>query len=189
MLRRLNFLALTFALCVVARPAISKPGDEVNVLPPFEHTVFCVRYPRECEKVEAGTALKSAPSTRWLLMNYVNHAVNNLISPKPAVPNAPEARWSISPREGDCADYAVTKRHMLIEFGWPSSSLLLAEVTLIATGEHHLVLVLKESNAAWVLDNLTPSILRVSETLTRYRWVRIESADVPKIWIKSLGPT
>lgn len=53
--------------------------------------------------------------------------------------------WLLSPPAGDCNDYAITKRHKLLEFGWPSRALLLSEV-VIPSGEHHLVLVVRVTN-------------------------------------------
>ena len=62
-----------------------------------------------------------------------------------------------------CHDYAVTKRHELLTRGWPSRSLLLAEV-VVPWGEHHLILVVRTSDGDLVLDNLNPGIKSWSRT-------------------------
>jgi predicted transglutaminase-like cysteine proteinase len=95
-------------------------------------------------------------------------------------------RWLIEPVIGDCNDYAVTKRHKLLEAGWPASSLLLAEVTLITTGEHHLVLIVRGKTADWVLDNRLSAVVRLAETRTQYILDRVESTVDPRFWTRSL---
>ena len=49
--------------------------------------------------------------------------------------------WTIAPHEGDCNDYAVTKRHQLLEKGLPSSALRLSVTKTVTLGVGHLVLV------------------------------------------------
>lgn len=71
--------------------------------------------------------------------------------------------WLLSPRHGDCNDYAVTKRHQLLAHGWPSHSLLLAEVA-VAWGEHHLVLVVRTREDDLILDNLNREVRSVSRS-------------------------
>jgi predicted transglutaminase-like cysteine proteinase len=124
---------------------------------------------------------------RWHGLKLVNTLVNTAIAPKQKNPHEINALWRIAPPEGDCADYAVTKRHILLQAGWPSSSLLLAEVTLMSTGEHHLVLIVKDANEDWVLDNLKPVIVRFSKTRNEYVWDRVESAENPKFWTRSFA--
>jgi predicted transglutaminase-like cysteine proteinase len=184
MLLSARFLSVVASI-IIAQPAFSgQPPSDNNVLPPFGHAVFCAGFPHDCEKVDGTANFRLPSSTRWFVINYINSTVNQSIQPIPAR-DAIESRWLISPDSGDCADYAVTKRHKLLELGWPSHSLLLAEVVLIATGEHHLVLVVKDAAGEWVLDNLKPVIVRVSETRAGYWWRRIESGDDPRVWNRS----
>lgn len=169
------------------RSAETEPGDEANnALPPFGHTFFCLRYPRDCERTASTEALPVSLAARWHKMNLVNTSVNAAIAPR-ADPDQVNTHWLIAPPEGDCNDYAVTKRHGLLRAGWPSSSLLLAEVTLLSTGEHHLVLIVKGADADWVLDNLKPNIETLAETRNEYAWDRIESADNPRFWTNSFS--
>jgi predicted transglutaminase-like cysteine proteinase len=87
--------------------------------------------------------------------------------------------WLVAPKAGDCNDYAVTKRHELLARGWPSRSLLLAEV-VISSGEHHLVLVVRTRDSDLVLDNLNENIRHWSKT--GYQWVRVQMPSNPKFW-------
>ena len=109
----------------------------------------------------------------------VNREVNRAIQPKLNNNGVLEEKWLISPREGDCKDYAVTKRHELLARGWPARSLLLAEV-VVSSGEHHVVLIVRTNEDDFVLDNLNWNVRRVSEI--RYQWVRAQQPNNPKFW-------
>jgi predicted transglutaminase-like cysteine proteinase len=182
-----RFIALSILFCVATQSADSRPGgDDSNALPPFGHTFFCLRYPQDCARTDSTAALPVSLAGRWRKMNLVNSSVNASIAPQ-ADPDPVGSHWRIAPRAGDCNDYAVTKRHELLRAGWPSSALLLAEVTLISTGEHHLVLIVKGSDGDWVLDNLKPGIERLAATRDEYAWDRIESAGNPRAWTNSFA--
>ncbi len=109
----------------------------------------------------------------------VNRDVNRAIRPQANTNGVLAEEWLVSPREGDCNDYAVTKRHELLARGWPSRSLLLAEV-VVASGEHHLVLVVRTREDDLVLDNLNWNVRPVSQI--GYQWVRAQQASNPKFW-------
>jgi predicted transglutaminase-like cysteine proteinase len=178
---------LSMLSCVATRPADSQSGDDDNnALPPLGHTFFCLRYPQDCAPTASTEALPISLEGRWLKINLVNTSVNASIAPKPD-PDQVNTHWLIAPLKGDCNDYAVTKRHGLLNAGWPSSSLLLAEVTLISTGEHHLILIVKGTDVDWVLDNLKPGIERLAATRYEYALDRIQSADSPRLWTNSFS--
>jgi predicted transglutaminase-like cysteine proteinase len=119
-------------------------------------------------------------------LNFINEVINAVIAPKPGDP-AIDSDWLIGPAEGNCNDYAVTKRHLLLEAGWPASALLLAEVVRVTTGEHHLILVVRGTNSDFVLDNLRPFIVSLAETHDDYLWVRVLSAQDPRFWTVSFS--
>jgi hypothetical protein len=97
----------------------------------------------------------------------------------------PQARRSRA--EGNCNGYAVTKRHLLLEAGWPASALLLAEVVRVTTGEHHLILIVRGTNSDFVLDSLRPFIVGLAETRDDDLWVRAESVENPRFWTTSFA--
>lgn len=152
-----------------------------NVLPPFGHTLFCLQYPLECRPTPPR---KDFHITQERLdeLPDVNNSVNQEIQPV-ARPSDATDQWSIDPPSGECADYAVTKRHVLLQKGWPAERLLLAEVVL-ATGQHHLVLLVLTTTAVWVLDNLRSEVPEVSQVRDNYVWVRIETPENPKSWTR-----
>ena len=150
-------------------------------LAPMAFVRFCMKYPRDCEIRHM--AFRPRPvvlsPTQKAELAKVNHAVNRAIMPQANGNGVMQEEWLISPREGDCNDYAVTKRHELLVRGWPSRSLLLTEV-VIPSGEHHLVLVVRTRDGDWVLDNLNPNIRLVSQV--HYQWVRAQQEQNPTFW-------
>lgn len=150
-----------------------------HVLPPFGHTVFCIKYPSDCEQSGSSLPVSDTPAHHAEL-DFVNRSVNASIAPVKGEA-AFDDKWLVAPLRGNCNDYAVTKRHDLLRKGWPSSSLRLAEVTL-NTGTHHMILVADIDGVLFILDNLDPEVLSLALTKSGYYWNRIESTDDPKFW-------
>jgi predicted transglutaminase-like cysteine proteinase len=86
---------------------------------------------------------------------------------------------------GDCNDYAVTKRHELLENGLPSKPLRLS-VVKTASGVGHLVLVVVTTKGDIVMDNLT-EVIRPWQS-TDYHWLKIQSASDAKFWYEIKSP-
>jgi predicted transglutaminase-like cysteine proteinase len=149
-------------------------------LPPFQHTMFCLRYPAECVASPQASSLLAGPAMIRQLQK-INSTVNKAILPI-SLPPSPLNQWTIFPYAGLCGDYAVTKRHLLQSSGWPSSDLLLAEVIVRRTGEHHLILIVRTPNESWVLDNLSANITPIKITARSYSFLRIASSDEPLYW-------
>ena len=151
-----------------------------TTLAPFEHTMFCLSYPRDCLPRAGDLPLDTAE--RYAELDTINREINASIAFLVDKAASRYGRyWRVDPASGDCNDYAVTKRHYLLRRGWPSAALLLAEVVL-KSGEHHLVLVVKMKNAVVVLDNLETRVVPMKVALRTYRWSRIESEQNPKFW-------
>jgi predicted transglutaminase-like cysteine proteinase len=162
------------------RSAIQRIKFEAPTLPPMAYSVFCVRYEDECR---SRPMFRGGPVTltaeRWADLKEVNQTVNQEIIPERNELGLAGEKWLIGPDRGDCNDYAVTKRHELLERGWPTRTLLLSEV-VVNSGEHHLVLVVRTKSGDLVLDNMTPQIKPWSRA--PYRWVRIQSPSSTKLW-------
>ena len=60
--------------------------------------------------------------------------------------------WVKAGRYGDCEDYALLKRKLLLEQGWPSDKLGLC-VCYMPTGEGHCVLWVETDKGSFILDN------------------------------------
>jgi predicted transglutaminase-like cysteine proteinase len=155
----------------------------IGTLEPLGHTQFCIRYPRECVSFDSNRRHEgSKPRETMDQLDSVNRAINQHITPTHKYARGPIENWRLNPNTGDCTDFAVTKRHDLLAQGWLSEALLLAEVKLRSTGEHHLVLVARTENADLVLDNLQQGIRKFSDTLADYQWLRIQSSANPRFW-------
>ena len=89
---------------------------------------------------------------------------------------------------GDCEDFALAKRRALVAAG-VSPALLSIALVRTAPGEAHAVLLVADDDDAIVLDNLTPWILRPSQTA--YRWVSRQRFGDPLEWVSlaSEAPT
>ena len=164
---------------------LAKLGFDRPALPPIGHTLFCLRYPQDCriQAIDFRRRNVALTAQRWEELNLVNREVNRDIIADTSVTD----EWMIAPQVGDCKDYAVTKRHELLARGWPSRTLLLAEV-VVPSGEHHLVLVVRTSEVDLVLDNLSADIRSIAVAYPRYQWVRMELPQNPKFWSTVSAP-
>jgi predicted transglutaminase-like cysteine proteinase len=161
--------------------------DASPTLAPFQHVRFCLRYPSDCKSNSAENARIDLSAETSELLTRVNHDVNISIAPllKSYGSNL-EDGWAIAPGSGDCNDYAVTKRHELLENGLPSKALRLS-VVKTTSGIGHLVLVVVTTKGDLVLDNLT-EVIRPWQS-TDYHWLKIQSATDSKFWYEIKAPT
>lgn len=197
MVRRSLFLAiLAGALSVGGVDARSRSPQDSNLLTPiadasptlapFQHVRFCLRYPSDCKSNPAENERIDLNAETLGLLKGVNHSVNMSIIPtlKSYGPNLGDS-WTIAPDVGDCNDYAVTKRHKLLESGLPSKALRLS-VVKTASGIGHLVLVVVTTKGDIVMDNLTEAIRPWRST--DYHWLKIQSAADAKFWYDVKAP-
>ena len=156
-------------------------SDGEFVLAPMRFIRFCIQNPAECTAGEQ-TAVVALDDLARQQMNEVNQAVNARIAP--AYASAGNLDWSITRTYGDCNDYAVQKRHRLLELGWPASALSLA-VVVTPFGEGHLILTVRTDRGDVVLDNLRQKI--VSWNRTGYRFIKRQSKMSPAYWVEVKG--
>ena len=158
-------------------------------LAPFQHVRFCLRYPSDCKSDPTENQRIDLNTENFELLKRVNHSVNATIAPSPKSYGADlEDGWTIAPAAGDCNDYAVTKRHELLQSGLPAKALRLS-VVKTASGIGHLVLVVATTKGDIVMDNLTEAIRPWQST--DYNWLKIQSAADARFWyeVKAHGPS
>jgi predicted transglutaminase-like cysteine proteinase len=149
-------------------------------LAPFQHVRFCLRYPSDCKSDPTENVRIDLNSENSELLERVNHSVNAAIAPAPKSYGADlEDGWTIAPATGDCNDYAVTKRHELLQSGLPAKALRLS-VVKTASGIGHLVLVVATTKGDIVMDNLTETIRPWQST--DYDLLKIQSAADARFW-------
>jgi predicted transglutaminase-like cysteine proteinase len=151
-------------------------------LAPFQHVRFCLRYPDDCKSDPNDSVLIELTAENSELINRVNRDVNAAIAPMHKGDTIDVADgWTIAPTAGDCNDYAVTKRHDLLQSGLPAKALRLA-VVKTPSGIGHLVLVVATTQGDLVLDNLVETIRPWQNT--RYQWLKIQSANDARYWFE-----
>lgn len=161
-------------------PEASFVAASAPALAPMAHVLLCLERPAECQATGPANAVVALTRDVRAELIQVNRAVNRQIRPRHDKAGPMGDVWSVSPAKGDCEDYALTKRHMLIARGWPSSALRIA-VARTARGEGHAVLVVRTSEGDLVLDNRTTALR--SWDKTGLRWIKIQSAGNPKQWM------
>jgi predicted transglutaminase-like cysteine proteinase len=122
----------------------------------------------------------------WDLLEGVNRRVNAQIRP---VHDRDlygfEGYWTLpianGVMAGDCKDYVLEKRRILMESGIPMTALSIALGTT-AQGEYHAVLLVRTDRGEYVLDNLSPWVTPWTEV--SYTWSKRQSALNPDIWIR-----
>lgn len=158
------------------------------ILAPFQHVRFCLRYPADCKSDPTESPRIDLNAETSKLLDAVNRSVNAEIIPVvKGYGSELQDGWTISPPKGDCNDYAVTKRHELLQNGLPSKALRLSVVQTEA-GVGHLVLVVMTTKGDVVLDNLTQTIRPWQET--GYHWLKIQSTTDARFWyeVKPTNP-
>jgi predicted transglutaminase-like cysteine proteinase len=152
---------------------------------PIGWTEFCADHAPECEikPREARDIILTQKS--WKHLVRINHRVNAQIKPMTDLDHwGVVERWSYpDDGYGDCEDYVLLKRKILIDAGWPRQALLIT-VVRDAKGEGHAVLTVKTDKGEFILDNQNEEILLWSDT--SYRFVKRQSQSDPNHWV-SLG--
>jgi predicted transglutaminase-like cysteine proteinase len=156
-----------------------REGD--YALAPFSFVKFCLDYPSECPK-SADSARIDLTANRMAELDTVNHEVNASIRPTPDRSNL--RYWRLNVTAGDCNNFAIKKRHELIERGWPAAALALT-VAKTKWGEGHLVVTVRTYQGDFVLDNLRPNI--VSWEDAGYQWIMRQSERNPQYWANLRG--
>ena len=174
-------IAIANISTAAASPTASAMREGGYALAPFSFVKFCVDYPEDCPK-SGGPGRIKLTSERMVELASVNRAVNNVIRPK--ADTSALRYWKLNVDEGDCNNFAVQKRHELIQRGWPAAALALT-VAKTSWGEGHLVVTVRTDKGDLVLDNLRANI--VSWQRTGYDWIMRQSERNPQFWVDLHG--
>ncbi|WP_416797882.1 transglutaminase-like cysteine peptidase [Ciceribacter azotifigens] len=170
---------------VIALPAAAMPSN-MHVVgkanPPIGHYEFCRSYPDECRSRTGDTGPAALSEDTWRAMLDVNYTVNTSIEPLTDQEiYGVEERWAYPRSVGDCEDYALLKRKLLIDRGFSPADLLMT-VVLQPNGEGHAVLTVRTDRGDFILDNMRNKVLLWSDT--EYTYLKRQSADDPGRWVK-----
>ncbi|KAA2242198.1 transglutaminase-like cysteine peptidase [Salinarimonas soli] len=172
--------AQTFAALPAAVPA-AVTGEAKPVAAWVE---WCRRMPADCAVNPAEPATVTLTATTWRTIVSVNRTVNRKIQPL-----TDQEHWGVldswdlpTDGYGDCEDYQLLKRRLLVEAGLPRRALRMT-VVVDEKGEGHAVLMVRTDRGDYVLDNKTDTILPWHQT--GYTYVKREGHD-STAWV-SLG--
>lgn len=176
-----------FATSTSAMPA-SQNGASMAVgaitSQPIGHYDFCQRYRNECGPNVDLMPVKMT-NNNWETVNDVNQQVNSTIIPATDMEvYGKEEYWAYPITAGDCEDFALLKRRLLIMRGFSASNLLMTVVRK-PDGEGHAILTLRTAQGDYELDNLSDEVKLWYQTPYSYikrqasnnagRWVTIEN--------------
>lgn len=154
--------------------------------PPYGFVRFCEEAAEECKPGPAEEIRFNATPQRLSQLDEINRHVNRSIQPITDLEHFGVTEYWTLPKDGkgDCEDYALLKRHLLIELGWPISSMLMT-VVRDEKGEGHAVLTARTAQGDYVLDNKHDEV-RIWH-MTGYDFVMRQSFLDPRAWV-SLDP-
>jgi predicted transglutaminase-like cysteine proteinase len=165
------------------RPLFVSVGDTSRA--PIGWVEFCYDRPRECA-VPATTPRDVVLTAKaWKDLVRINNWVNERIKPMTDLDHwGVVEKWSYpDDGYGDCEDYVLLKRRVLMDAGWPREALLIT-VVRDKRGDGHAVLTVKTDKGDYILDNQVEDVLHWSDT--GYRFVKRQSQSDPNVWV-SLG--
>lgn len=160
---------------LTAGPAVLAPIGWVDFCAAAGHDSDCKvsALPAETLRVDAATRA---------LIERVNRNVNAAVAPMSDMENyGVEELWTYPDNgRGDCEDYVLLKRRLLIDAGLPRQALLVT-VVREANGDGHAVLTVVSDKGDIVLDNKRDDIR--AWNATGYDFIKRQSAEDPNVWV------
>jgi predicted transglutaminase-like cysteine proteinase len=158
-----------------------------NSLPPIGYVTFCHEHQGDCRASGPYADRIQLTSAKRRLLEQVNRYVNKTVAPVTDLDLYGKVEvWTYPKGKGDCEDYVLLKRRMLIERGWPESTLLIT-VVRDENNEGHAVLTARTDIGDLVLDNKRAEIVRWSDT--PYTFIKQQSERNPLVWTSLMPPS
>jgi len=178
------------AISVAPEPQVQKAAfmtAYTETLPPVGFVTFCREWPDECRPGRRFADRVQLTAAKFKVIEAVNTKVNASVQPLTDLELHGKAEWWSYPEDnkGDCEDYVLLKRKMLIERGFPESALLIT-VARDENNEGHAVLTVRTDKGDLVLDNKRREVMRWADT--PYLYVKRQSERNPFVWISLLPP-
>lgn len=178
-------------LLAVTAPAFAGASDRGFIVvgpetrAPIGWLDFCNDNPADCHHSTSAPRDIVMTQGAWKDLVRVNSWVNENVKPMTDMDHwGVVEKWSYpTDGYGDCEDYVLQKRKMLIDAGWPREALLIT-VVRDKRGDGHAVLTVKSDKGEFILDNQNEEILPWTET--GYRFVKRQSQTDVNVWV-SLG--
>jgi len=155
---------------------------------PWGWADFCQRYPEECGGGPLAPQDVNLTPHAMKEIDRVNKWVNAHVEPVSDMEH-----WGVIEKwgyptdgKGDCDNYALFKRKILIDEGFPRQALLMT----VVKDEHndgHAILTVKTNAGEFVLDNLNDEVKPWNRT--GYRFVKRQAQTDQNIWLQIGNPT
>lgn len=185
--KRLAQAILTAAIVIAAAaPSLAKPAGAMSVIgkasPPIGHYQFCKAYASECKPLKRDAGPAALTEDKWRTLLDVNYTVNTEITPMTDQElYGVEEYWTYPTTAGDCEDFVLLKRKMLMQKGFDASDLLIT-VVLQPNGEGHAVLTVRTDRGDYILDNMRNKVLPWMDT--EYTYLKRQDSSDPSRWVK-----
>jgi predicted transglutaminase-like cysteine proteinase len=165
------------------RPSLMSTGAPTRA--PIGWVEFCSEYAPECATKAAEPRDVVLTSKGWKDLARINKWVNESVRPITDLEHwGVVERWNYAEDGyGDCEDYVLLKRRLLMQAGWPRQALLIT-VVRDKRGDGHAVLTVKTDKGEFILNNQNETIVTWLET--GYRFIKRQSQSDPNVWV-SLG--
>lgn len=185
LLLTLTVLVTIFSGTTTSQAAQPWMQTEGRTTQPVGHYDFCKQYKKECSQTSRTEAPLQLTKDLWAKIIQVNAQVNTAILPRTDMEMwGKEEVWSYPTQSGiqygDCEDYVLLKRRMLINAGFPVNTLLITVVRQ-QNGEGHAVLTVRTDRGDFILDNLEDSVKIWNQT--SYTYLKRQSARHSGQWV------
>lgn len=154
---------------------------------PIGWHLFCKEHTVECHAESSSVEKVMLNEQNWKTLLEIDQLVNRNIAgisdeDHYHISAKGIANWWTYPDDGmgNCNDYAILKKRLLVEAGWPSSTLFLT-VVLDHHNEGHLVLMARTDRGDVILDNLEDKVLLWYQT--GYTFLKRQSGSDPDTWV------
>jgi len=159
---------------------LSQAGRDARA--PSGYLAFCDRNPDECRTHPGEPARIKFTSELWDRLEKVNLVVNTTVKPEDDKEHyGVNEFWTVPvDGEGDCEDYVLAKRKMLVLLGVPEAALRIT-VVLDRGIVRHAVLTVVTDQGDYVLDSLKNDILTTDKA--DYVWVERQDPASRTGWV------
>ncbi|BBF93136.1 transglutaminase [Blastochloris tepida] len=161
------------------KPIYIAVGDYAR--PPMGWVQFCSEHAEDCRGGPTAPRDVRLTAPSWTHLVEINDYVNETIKPATDLDVYGKVEyWTYPGERGDCEDYVLLKRKLLLDAGWPREALLIT-VVRDQRDEGHAVLTVRTDHGEFILDNQVADILPWHET--GYRFVKRQSQSDPNRWV------
>ncbi len=165
----------------VGGASFASVGGRTSV--PYGWVDFCGRRPKECKVSDLAAVNVKLTAENLRTLRRINLKANNYI-----VPVSNYDHWGTMldhwdypvDGKGDCKIYALYKRKLLMEAGFPRQALLMTIVRDL-NNEGHTILTVKTDKGDLILDNLVNEVRPWDAT--GYYFLKRQSQQNPNVWV------